>query len=225
MACGITLAVAAASPAASLAATHGSKSHASKTAKTAKAKKKKKKKSTTRVASGGKSDATGGKGDKGDAGGQGAPGAQGGQGAQGGDGPQGPQGPQGIPGPYVITLPSGMSEKGQWGVEEPFATPPGLYGSSISFSIPLADAPTAHVVPPGGPLPAGCLGTLANPGAARGNLCVFTNETLGGTVTGLCDWQSNLCFDFAGTAGAYVVVTKTDWTRAEVNGAWAVTAP
>ena len=223
----VVLAVTGASAAVSFAAAHratgrAGTAHAARKARTAKHKKPKKK--TAAAVRGRKTSGTskGAKGDTGDKGDKGDSGAQGPQGAQGAGGSQGAQG---VPGPFVTALPSGMSEKGQWGVMLPVGVVPGLYGSSISFGIPLASAPAAHIVPHGGPLPAGCSGSLANPGAAPGNLCVFVNETLGGTVSGLCDWQSSLCFDFAGTTGSYVLVNKTlDTQKTEVNGAWAVTA-
>jgi hypothetical protein len=54
--------------------------------------------------------------------------------------------------------------------------------AAISFAYPLAAAPAVHVIAPAAAPPAGCSGTVASPGAASGNLCIFENviETGGG---------------------------------------------
>jgi hypothetical protein len=110
----------------------------------------------------------GAKGDKGDTGAQGA------QGPQGIQGKEGKQAKEGSPWTAGGTLPSGESEYGHWaygltGTEETLATAP------ISFVIPTDEAPTLHYVPFGGSDP-GCPGSLSEPAASPGNLCVFEDE-------------------------------------------------
>jgi hypothetical protein len=104
------------------------------------------------------------KGDKGDAGAAGAPGAPGTPGAKG---------DTGNPGPLVDTLPVGSSLRGTFALGGTAAAANALAFTSISFQFPLATAPTVHVIPVGGVVPAGCSGTPAAPVASSGNLCIF----------------------------------------------------
>jgi hypothetical protein len=54
-----------------------------------------------------------------------------------------------------------------------FGTGTTIASNSAAFLYPLASAPTAHYIPSGAAVPAGCSGDASNPGAAPGNLCVF----------------------------------------------------
>lgn len=59
------------------------------------------------------------------------------------------------------------------------------FGDNISFGVTLSAAPTAHYIPAGGTVPAGCSGTPAAPNASPGNLCVFEGHTLNTTAVGV----------------------------------------
>jgi hypothetical protein len=81
---------------------------------------------------------------------------------------------------FTTTLPSGKSEEGAWSlagsVEKEAAPSSVLANSAISFNIPLKEAPSAHIVlsgTPAGSDPQGCAGTVSEPQAEPGNLCIF----------------------------------------------------
>lgn len=152
-------------------------------------------------------------------------GATGPQGARGDAGPAGPGGPTGATGPagpLVDTLPSGRTLRGYAAVFV-LATGAGQLGySSVSFPFPLAADPIAHYIRIGDPRPPECRGTIDQPEAAPGHLCVYerafsnvgqrnVNAELGdatATRFGFAVFARSLA---AGTASAYAV--------------WAVTAP
>ena len=77
--------------------------------------------------------------------------------------------------PFPSKLPRGKTLKGVWslvGQGEGYAT------SAISFQWPLAKTPKIVVVPQGTDATAsGCPGTVADPKARRGLLCVFAGFT------------------------------------------------
>ena len=81
------------------------------------------------------------------------------------------------------TLPHGKTLTGTWtasaiatGAAQPAAE------ANISFEMPLASAPTVKVVPNGGPVPTGCSGSVSNPHAASGNLCLFVGWNINTTT-------------------------------------------
>jgi hypothetical protein len=181
-------------------------------------------------------------GSPGAAGPEGAAGPGGAKGDTGPQGPQGPQGPEGAKGPEGSpwtaggTLPSGATETGTWSFE---AADPAfnLIKTNISFSIPLAGplpASNVHIAPE----PTNCPGTVTEPEAAPGHLCVYSAELQ------KADFISNLEPNFksirplaGGTAvggsdsiGAKLVFGATsEGTAGEGSnygiGSWAVTAP
>jgi hypothetical protein len=142
---------------------------------------------------------------KGKAGATGAAGAQGAQGLKGEtgasvtgkegpegkagkDGKEGPQGPPGTTG-FTETLPSGKTLKGDWNLLN--AEAPGAHTiveGSVSFGIPLGEAPTPHYIRTNGlesilnagtveeVTPTQCLGSAAEPTANPGNLCVYARQ-------------------------------------------------
>jgi hypothetical protein len=95
--------------------------------------------------------------------------------------------------------------------------------TSISFQIPLAAAPTLHVIPVGGPSTGACPGTSDNPSAAGGNLCIYESTLVNTTGFSLPDGLNPVNgptrFGLPGLLGAS---TNGDYIA---RGAWAVTAP
>lgn len=81
--------------------------------------------------------------------------------------------------PLPTTLPHRQSLSGLYAVE-------GIghvNESTVSFLIPLASAPVAHVIAPGArPPPPQCPGSVADPTASPGNLCVFAFDLASGTT-------------------------------------------
>ncbi len=187
----------------------------------------------------------------------GAPGATGpagpagpaGAGTAGATGPQGPagdpgtNGTNGAPGPegsFDKTLPAGKTLQGDWGIT---AVVPGTSfaegsaSTTISFGIPLADAPDPVYVKAGETTaPPGCTGNVEKPGAEQGHLCIFAafeNNNDHGNVH-ICSAALNLieCLQgnpgVEGTAdpfGVQIGVLSEAPGLVVLNGTWAVTAP
>jgi len=70
-------------------------------------------------------------------------------------------------------LPSGETETGAWSYG---GSKESLIFSSISFNIPLAEAPTAETIPAQGAPTANCPGTAEIPTAEPGFLCVYVDN-------------------------------------------------
>jgi len=115
--------------------------------------------------------------------GAGSAGATGPAGVTGASGPTGAAGPSGPA--LEASLQVGRSETGVWAVDSPSLEVPPLYSAAIiSFPIPLAESPelaNVHYVEPGHSTPPGCEGgSVGDPKAAAGNLCIYVGlERLG----------------------------------------------
>ncbi len=111
------------------------------------------------------------------AGKQGATGPAGPQGPAGGKGDAGAPGSPGAPGapgspwPGGGLLPSGETETGAWGVG-----PSGVGFVSFSFNLPLSEKPTIVYLKKGEDETAECPGTVEEPQASSGILCIYTSE-------------------------------------------------
>ena len=141
---------------------------------------------------------------------------------------------------FTETLPSGETETGTWSISQ--AVRSVLEGVSvpISFSIPLAQ--------PGGPESAfgftqekteneefgtsGCTGTVAEPTAPEGTLCVYTgSEELVGAATPIRELRSaDGQLKRYGVSGAILVGASLEGeaeatAKVLASGSWAVTAP
>lgn len=140
-------------------------------------------------------------------------------------GPQGAKGDKGAtgdPGPLVETLPSGRTLRGSFNTGHDASAASQRAEGAISYPFPLASSPEAHVIQPGGTPPAQCPGTVANPQAVPGHLCVFVSGKNGsGSVAsyGTVDGSSNYRYG----AGIYLFSQSAE--LAEAWGTWAVTAP
>jgi len=128
------------------------------------------------------------------AGAQGAQGPQGAAGAKGENGAPGAKGENGAPGAkgengttgFTETLPSKKTLKGEWNAD---GSAPGAFThfrSSVSYALPLVAGPATHYIRveegEGEHLEATvvkegkCKGTVEEPEAAPGNLCVFAKQ-------------------------------------------------
>src|ERR1700722_18259594 len=183
---------------------------------------------------------------------KGKPGAAGSQGPAGATRPQRPAGPTGPQGPagetgFTETLPSGKTERGVWSVlytATPGGGTPQIGSASLSFNIPLSEAPEAteannFVGPEEGEgevsenktvIPSHCKGTASNPVAIAGNLCVFASRLVNARICG--DALGLLLFDpatatleEAGVSGAMINFGSIKEKEAVLAiGDWAVTA-
>ena len=186
----------------------------------------------------GSAGAGGGRGETGPAGPPGPKGEPGGTGVTGGKGTPGVTGVTGATGTtgFTKTLPAGATETGSWGVQALDLVGSQVPRVVISFPIPLSAASTeAHYFNEAqtetGTFTAECPGTLAEPQAAPGNLCVYT------TSEGLIDSHftnivnsTNLLSTGYGKTGAVLSFNEAGGTsespgQVEAFGTWAVTAP
>lgn len=169
----------------------------------------------------------------GPAGPQGAPGAKGDKGDKGDEGPEGPEGPEGDEGPEGSpwtaggTLPPGETETGAW------AARPAETGStyvSLSFNIPLAEAPLEmHYVKEDGTektttlesaTPVNCLGSVDNPTAPPGTVCIYAKDEA--LTSGKPGFFVNFPFNRLFASGAVFIYGLEGADRGV--GTWAVTA-
>jgi hypothetical protein len=145
----------------------------------------------------------------------GAPGPAGSQGAQG---PKGDKGATGDPGPLLATLPSGKTLRGIYSYAGHQTT--GYSPTyAISYQFQLASAANENVIAVNGASTANCPGTVSDPQAASGHVCVYearndSNSDLSATN------QSGY-----GGFGTVLFAAIPDDTDYELDGTWAVTAP
>jgi hypothetical protein len=148
------------------------------------------------------------------------------QGAQGAQGAQGIQGIQGPPGPFPDPLTPGQTLRGSFVVTEAGAVAGDFMIDGISFGFRMSAAPTARFIPVGTPPPAQCPGTITNPQAAAGNLCVYEAGRGNLSGAGICNTESGGCaIGFANREGAAVFAFAAAGGQAYTMGTWAATAP
>jgi hypothetical protein len=177
-----------------------------------------------------------------------------GTGSTGPQGPAGPAGPAGAPGTtgFTKTLPKGESLKGEWGLVADASEAFGHAGDSVSFGIPLAEAPVAHYIRVSGMEPfynktenkeeerlqPACPGSAEDPTATAGNLCVYaSNEANTATnpageiiVPDICPLSAGgVCFEspregLADKWGFGLFTFSKEAGLIDVTGTWAVTA-
>jgi hypothetical protein len=168
---------------------------------------------------------TGPAGAQGNPGAPGAAGKEGSQGKQGEPGKEGKEGKEGSPWTAGGTLPKGKALKGVWDANGT-ATAAGQGASaSISFNIPLAAAPNEHYIKVGATLPSGCTGSVAEPGAEEGNLCVFAKQETNIGSTFVANWETGAIGSalVSPLGGGLLMVTAGAGAYLS-SGTWAVTA-
>jgi hypothetical protein len=132
---------------------------------------------------------------------------------------------------YSATLPPGKTLTGSWSASTKVDANLEWAEGAISFAMPLASAPDVLVVPndPNVPVPAGCSGTIANPHARPGKLCIFVGWTFNaitqGHINGTYSPDSPVGAGGAGPHGSVVVVRAANTGVVEAAGTYAVTAP
>lgn len=171
---------------------------------------------------------TGARGPKGDPGEDGADGADGASGAQGIQGPpgdpgaNGAPGPQGPPGPFPTALPSGETMIGTWAFGGSHVVQGEVKAEAISFFVPLPANVQAHVVAAGSEPTQDCGGSVQQPTAAAGHLCVYrTPSGLSPVNVALTGSDGNTDFRY----GAVLLGTAVNAGSMLAWGTWAVTAP
>lgn len=166
----------------------------------------------------------------------GAPGKEGSQGKQGEPGKEGAPGKPGTTG-FTSTLPSGKTETGTWSYALPAGETFPPSSAPISFSIPLATPLKSehvhYVKREEEPQPEACQGTVEEPTATKGNLCVYEQRSAGlNESPELSEYQRvptpPTGNDFepagAGVSGALIFFIPAQNEAASAWGSWAVTA-
>lgn len=136
-------------------------------------------------------------------------------------GTQGTQGPKGDPGPLLETLPPGKTLRGVFATRDTDNTQGARAYDSITFSIPLAAAPTAHYLNEGSAPTADCPGSPASPEAAPGHLCVYERTASAVSRTVL----DPISGDNPGSSRYGAVVFSSNTNETATYGTWAVKAP
>jgi hypothetical protein len=190
--------------------------------------------------------AAGAQGAQGPAGAAGAAGKDGAQGPQGEKGPKGEQGAKGEKGAqgekgeagkdgvtgFTATLPPGATETGSFanvaqkklsepGEEEEVILQTGGSAAVLTFPIPLtASIPNSKVlkINSGDPIPTECdEGTVAEPKASPGYLCIYSSPFSGGSLGGVLNPGGGVG---AGKTGAVVI---SSFEQGYLIGTYAVT--
>jgi len=132
-------------------------------------------------------------------------------GPKGDPGQSGKDGSAGPPGPFTSVLPSGKTVRGAV-----FLT---TTGTGYSFGFALPAPPAVHVRAFGSGATAECPGTVADPQAAPGHLCVYQANNSGASV---CVFASDDPFSSCTSATRYGFAGSSS---GQFYGQWAVTAP
>ena len=145
----------------------------------------------------------------------GAAGAPGAKGATGATGPTGASG-------FTSTLPSGKTEVGTWAGNVGAATS-SPYDVPVSFNIPLATKPAVNVIAPGAASTAACPGSVTNPQASSGNLCIYEAHVDAGLSSVTAQATSATGLVSSTTADVFgTVIVLTTSTTGSADGTWAV---
>jgi hypothetical protein len=135
-----------------------------------------------------------------------------------------PRGRTGPPGPFPSgDLPKGKTIRGNFYAADrgDAGSVDGVAYSDISFGFQLASAPTVEFRLPGSAATTGCPGSVSDPQAAAGTLCIYvaganylvnTIDPTTGTTGAANRWGTNL----------YIYNSSTN---ASASGTWAVTSP
>jgi hypothetical protein len=133
--------------------------------------------------------------------------------------------------PWVASgiLPKGATETGTWVVESTASATEELMTAVISFPIPVSGHPNVTFVAAGTTtLPEHCEGSVENPGAESGHVCVFEGESPAVHLGGL-EYASAVVGPDGGIGGAtqptggQLVFKTTRTGRVSAEGTWAVT--
>ena len=148
-------------------------------------------------------------------------GAAGPQGPAGPRGAQGPSGDAGPAGPLLETLPSGRTLRGTWAYAGRRVTATGYVPVAfVSFQFPLAAPPDGEpIVMPFGTQPnPSCPGTLFEPKAAPGKICVYVHRDDGSLGVSTDSGPMN-------RFGVQIFPTSVEADQnTAADGTWAVTA-
>jgi hypothetical protein len=157
------------------------------------------------------------RGPRGLAGPAGAPGAAGAKGDNGDKGDTGPAGP------ITAAAPAGVTLRGNYALSQIGTT--NFAVDAISFTLRLSAPPVAHYINVGAASPPECPGTVTNPQAAAGHLCVYEANGTNGS-RGVVDMETaGGTLNQASREGAGIYLIPSNTSHAYIWGSWAVTSP
>lgn len=125
------------------------------------------------------------------------------------------------------TVASGRSVQGVYVVLGTASAAGQPFWTSVSFPLPMASAPSAadlNFIPAGGASTANCPGTVANPQAAPGNVCVYEGANLNRNLDCLFKPSSGTC-TLSDPFGFAISITSAAAGGVMSRGSWAATAP
>jgi Collagen triple helix repeat (20 copies) len=171
------------------------------------------------------------------------------EGSIGKEGPEGKGGKEGSPWTAGGALPSGKTLKGEWNATGNAAGEGNSFENSVSYALPLVVGPTTHYIRPGegqneakeaAAIKEGkCKGSVEEPGAAPGNLCVFAKQEENSKTVGpfksvlpaICVWETGengecaISGEGTGSRFGFGILAKSEAAGpVKVTGTWAVTA-
>jgi hypothetical protein len=146
------------------------------------------------------------------------------QGAQGAQGAQGTQGIQGPPGPFPGVLPGGITIKGNFALTGVATAINQRFESPISLVFTFASAPTARYREAGAAAQPGCPGTVSNPTADPGFLCVYELQKSNVDTGCIYSGSGGTC-NSSNVQGAVVYATALAGGAVYAEGTWAATSP
>jgi hypothetical protein len=143
-------------------------------------------------------------------------------GKNGANGLNGANGAQGIPGPFLEALPSGRTETGVYALEGDGS----VIQAGFGFTFPLVSAPVAHFIADKASPSTECPGSVSNPRATPGSLCVYEGTShKNASVEGPFNPENE---SFAGPVSRFGFGFNINNVKAGENawsqGTWAVTA-
>jgi hypothetical protein len=136
---------------------------------------------------------------------------------------KGARGPRGPAGPIATTLPKGETLRGFFNIDFVAVNPDEIQGDSISFGFTLSQPPKIEILTEGQPPTSGCPGSLSNPAAAPGQLCLYEITKFNVGNFAVCNLECEST-EFASPWGAEIFVHSQAAGRSFVGGSWAVTA-
>lgn len=147
------------------------------------------------------------------------------RGDKGDQGERGAEGPAGQPGASFDTvLPSGKTLRGVYELTDFAANGNEFTGDSVTYAAALPANPVVHEIPSGSTPPVECPGTVANPQAARGHLCVYESTNFTANRESL-DAFINSANTAEGKFGFHLFIGAVNGGAYSSLGTWAVTAP
>jgi hypothetical protein len=144
-------------------------------------------------------------------------------GATGAAGAKGDKGDQGVPGPFPDSLPAGKTVRGNFALTGVATAGGQRFESPISFVFTFSGPPTAKYIPSGGPAQAGCPGTVSNPLADPGFLCVYELQKINTVPNCIYSGGGGSC-NSTNRYGGIVYAESTAAGAVFAEGTWAATA-